>query len=115
MATIKLHDYIDYGTGGYLTAVSYQFALDVNFTKIIDESLHDTVNLTEWTSMLPKIGEAGYYADLDKLYARVKVHVDEYSSPWFILTPQNQNIQDVVITEKGEEPIYTTSAAINMY
>lgn len=114
MATIKLLDYIDYGTGGYVTAVSYQFALDVNFTKIIDESLHDSVNLTEWTSMLPKIDEPGYYADLDKLYARIKIHVDEFSSPWFVLQPKSQNIQNVVITEEGKEPIFTTSAEINM-
>ena len=114
MAAIKLLDFVDYGTGGYLTAVSYQFALDPEFTQIIDESLHDTVNLTEWTSMLPKIGLPGYYADLDKLYARIKVHVDEYESEWYVLPPQNQNIQNVVITEEGKEPIFTTSIAINM-
>ena len=120
MAKIVVNDYIDIGTGGFHNATSWQIAKDSEFTKIIDESLIDTVNVKSWHSMLPKLeedkvpGESNYYADLDILYARVKIHVDEHESPWFVCEPKNQNIQDVVITEKDKEDIYTTSIEINM-
>ena len=67
--------------------------------------------------MLPKLpedGGTGYYADLTRLYARVKVHVNGYVSEWFILNPKDQNVQDVIITEKGKEDIHTTAQAIGM-
>jgi hypothetical protein len=63
--------------------------------------------------MLP-VGDGTYYADLDNLYARVKVRVGGFWSPWFNVTPQSQNIQDVTITEDGKADIKTTSAAISM-
>lgn len=116
MAYIRVTDYIDIGTGGYKDAVSYQIAKDPEFTKIIDESLHDTVNLDVWHSPLKKLPEdgEGYYKDEDVLYARVKIHIGTHESPWFTLEPGNQNKQDVVITEDGKEPIYTTSEAIGL-
>jgi len=116
MAKLVINSYQDVGTGGFHNASSWQVAKDPAFTKIIDESLNDTVNVTEWYTMLPKLPEdgPGYYADLDLLYARVKVHVDEHVSPWFELEPKNQNIQDITITEKGKADIHTTSTAINM-
>lgn len=114
MAKITIIDIIDVGSGSYHNATSWQVALDPEFTQIIDESLIDTVNVKEWHSMLPKISGSGYYADLDLLYARVKVHIDNYESPWFILRPKSQNIQNVTITEEGVATIHTTSDAINM-
>lgn len=114
MAKLTILDVLDVGTGGFHNATSWQVALDPDFTQIIDESLKDTVNVTEWHSMLPNIEGSGYYADLDNLYARVKAHVDDYESPWFVLTPKSQNIQNVIITEKGKEDIHTNSAAIKM-
>jgi len=120
MAKIVINDYIDVGTGGFHNATSWQIAKDPDFNKVIDESLHDTTNVKEWHSMLPKLeedkvnGESNYYADLTELYARVKIHVDEHESPWFNVGPKNQNIQDIIITEDGEEDIHTTSEAINL-
>lgn len=116
MAKLVINDYLDVGTGGFHNASSWQVAKDPKFTKIIDESIADTENVKEWHTMLPKLPEdgPGYYADLDNLYARVKVHVDEHESPWFVLEPKSQNVQDVVITEQGKKDIHTTSTAINM-
>jgi hypothetical protein len=92
MAKLEINDYIDIGTGGFHNATSWQVAKDPEFKEIIDESLKDTVNVKEWHTMLPKRPEdgPGYYADLDMLYARVKVHVDEYESPWEVLEPKSQ-------------------------
>jgi len=116
MAKILINDYIDVGTGGVHEATTWQVAKDPDFTKIIDESIEDYDNVTEWHSMLPKLPEdgSGYYADLDMLYARVKIHVNGYTSPWFVLEPKSQNIQDVIITEEGKDDIHTTSEAIGM-
>ena len=120
MAYIRVLDYIDIGTGGYLDAVSYQIAKDKDFTKIIDESLHDTIHTDVWHSMLPKLpedkkpGTSDYYADEDELWARVKVHIGKHESPWVVLKPGNQNKQNVIITEEGKEDIHTTSDAIGM-
>lgn len=115
MALVRYKDYIDIGSGGPVDAVSYQVALDENFTQIIDQSLHDTVNLDHWYTMLPKIGVANeYYADESKLWARVKIHVDTFESPWFVIGPKDQNKQDVIITEEGKPDIHTTSDAIGM-
>lgn len=115
MACIKVNDYIDLGTGGVHNATSYQVALDPEFTQIIDQSLKDTEHVKEWHSMLPMIDRPGnYYADLSALYARIKVHVDDNESPWFVLEPKDQNKQNVTITEDGQEDIHTTSDAIGM-
>jgi len=116
LASIKIIDYIDVGSGGLHSATSWQIAKDSEFKFIIDESLNDQVNIKEWHSMLPKlpIDGVGYYADLDELYARVKIHVGEDNvSEWFPLDPESQNIQDVTITE-GDVVTNTTSTAINM-
>lgn len=115
MAHIILDDYIDVGSGGDHDATSWQVAVDPEFKYIIDESLHDTVNLTRWYTMLPKIDGDGYYADLSEVYARVKIHVREHESPWFNLGPADQNAQQVRITEEGKPDIHTTSAAIDLH
>lgn len=116
MAMISIKDYIDIGTGGVHNATSWQIAKDKEFTKIIDQSLKDKVNVKKWYSMLPKLPEdgPGYYADLDELYVRVKIWIDDYTEDWFVLSPGNQNKQKVVITETGKEPVYTDSDSINL-
>jgi hypothetical protein len=115
MARLIIQDYIDISSDGVHNATTWQIALDSGFTQIIDESINDTVNVKEWHSPLPFITGNGYYADLDQLYARVKVHVDDAVSEWFVLPVANQNIQAVTITEKNKPDIVTTSVAINMH
>ena len=51
---MEVLEYTDIGTGGEHDATSWQFAKDPDFTKIIDESLNDTVNVKKWVSMLPR-------------------------------------------------------------
>ena len=45
MAMISIKHYIDIGTGGVHNATSWQIAKDKDFTKIIDQSLKDKVNV----------------------------------------------------------------------
>ena len=68
MAHIILDDFIDIGSGSDHDATSWQIATDSKFKNIIDESLHDTENLTRWYTMVPMPGEEGYHADLKVLY-----------------------------------------------
>lgn len=110
---IVISDYIDLCTKGYHNATTYQVALDPEYKQIIDESIKDTVNVTEWHTMLPKIGGKGYYADLDKVYARVKIFIDDDESPWFELPPKNQNDQTMMITEEGKPTYYLNSLEHN--
>ena len=98
MARLRVNDYIDICTNNTHNATSWQVALDPDFTQIIDQSLKDTVNVKEWVTPLPKIDGNGYYADLDNLYSRVKVHIDDTESPWFVMEPVNQNKQRVIYT-----------------
>jgi len=101
MALFKLNDFIDYSTYGVITDVSWQVALDSGFTQVIEESLNDSVNIREWYSMLPVIGatDGSCYADLDNVYARVKINVGGAVSNWFNLIPLNQNDQTIYVTE----------------
>lgn len=125
MAYMEVLEYTDVGTGGEHDCTSWQFAKDPEFTKIIDESLEDTVNIKKWVSMLPKLPEdlppgcqegdpEYYYKDLDNVYGRFKVHIGEFVSEWFECEPKSQNWQEVVITEEGYDDIHTTSDAIDM-
>lgn len=97
MAVFKLKDYIDFDTDHEILAISWQVALDIAFTKIIDESLNDPVNKLEWVSMLPVIGatDGSCYADLDKVYSRLKIHMRGATSPWFVMNVLNQNNQTI--------------------
>jgi len=99
MAMLSIIDYIDINCKGYHNATSWQVALDPDFTQIIDESIEDKVNVQTWHTMLPKIDGNGYYADLDNLYARAKVHIDNSVSDWFVMEPKNQNKQKIIVTE----------------
>jgi len=116
MAYMEVLEYTDIGTGGEHDATSWQFAKDPDFTKIIDESLNDTVNVKKWVSMLPKLPEdgVGYYKDLDKVYGRFKIHANGYVSQWFVVEPKSQNYQEVTITETGKDDIHTDSDKIGM-
>lgn len=113
MAHFKLLDFIEIGCGARHTAVSWQVASDENFDDIIDESLEDTENLWEWHSMLPK-SSGGYHADLDELYLRVKVHIDDNVSPWYVVGPANQNLQMITINALDETQTVVSSTDINM-
>lgn len=117
MAKIELLDYIDVGSGSVHTATSWQIAKDPDFEKIIDESLNDTVNIKVWHSMLPMLPEdgTGYYADEEMIYARVKIHLGETVSPWYVLEPKDQREQDVTISKDGVDIETTTAKDLAWY
>ena len=118
MAHINVRDFIGIGLDmSTLTAVSYVFAKDKNFEKIIDQSIHDTANLEKWTSPLPKLPEdgEGFYSNLPTLYARIKLHFGKFSSPWWVLEMTNQTEQNVVITENQKPNVYTDSKELEWY
>ena len=109
MAKLSIKDYFDFGVNTTHNGSSWQIALDSNFTQIIDESLEDRVNVKTWHSQLKKLDGPGYYKDLDQLYARVKVHVDNSVSPWYVLPVGNQNDQVVIVTDiDGEHTTYNS-------
>ena len=111
MAAFRLKDYIDFDTDGYITSVSWQAALDPAYTQIIDESLHDPINKLEWVSTLPVIGSTTgeCYADLNNVYARVKIHMTGADSPWYEMIPKNQNDQTITYHElNGTTTVYNT-------
>lgn len=118
MAHINVRDFTAIGLDmSTLTAVSYMVAKDKNFEKIIDQSIHDTANLEKWITPLPKLKEdgEGYYSDLPVLYARIKLHFGNHSSPWWVLEMKNQTDQLVTITEKHKPDVYTDSKALGWY
>lgn len=88
MATIKICDFITVFQEGKHIATSYQFYNGVN-DDIIDESIRDTVNLTEWNSQLSD-GEGGHYRHLADLRARVRMHYDDQDSKWIELGSYDQ-------------------------
>ena len=111
MAILKINDYIDFDTDGEIISVSWQVALDPNYTQIIDQSLEDKVNKREWITKLPVIGatDGSCYADLDAVYSRVKIHMNGAVSPWFEITPLNQNDQSITYNElDGTRTTYNT-------
>jgi len=100
MAKFVVSDYYDFGTNGFHNATSWQVATDENFEDIIDESLEDKINVTEWHSPLKKKG-GGYHKTLDVVYVRVKIHIDNTVSDWFVGTTANQNDQELIYTMNG--------------
>ena len=115
MATLYLNGYRDTGTASNLTATSWQFAKDKEFTKIIDESIEDTTNLRSWSSKLPKLDEdkvdpdkEEYYSDLKELWGRVKIHVGDYESDWVIIGPQDQTKQYVKVKYEDGDKVVTS-------
>lgn len=138
MATFSINGkdeyYIDIGTGGKHNLTSWQVAKDIHFFKIIDQSLEDPINLTQWTTPLPKLPEDKidqtkdeFYSDLETLYVRVKIHVGEIkrdpegniiekiinaSSDWVYLGPLDQRLQDIEVTKDGQFIEKTTTDAL---
>lgn len=112
MATLYLNTFIDYGCKGYHNASSWQIALDPEFTQLVDSSMDDQVNLVSWNTPLLHPGGSGAYADLDNLYARIKLHIDDTISPWYDLNIGNQTDQTITVTE--EDGTTTTYNSIEM-
>ena len=122
MATFKIASksdndyYIDIGTGGRHNATTWIVAKDKFFTRIIDKSEKDKVNLLKWTTPLPKLEEdrldpnvMEYYSDLDSLYVRVIIHIDDFDSNAIEYGPINQLEQTVLITKNSEIKKKTTA------
>ena len=113
MAMLKIVDYIDIGSGGYHDATSWFVAKDKDvtdpsqFTKLIDSSIKDKINVKQWYTPLPKLPEdgEGFYADETELYAYAIIWIGNYQSELFCLGKIDQTKQDVVITEEGQEDI----------
>lgn len=115
MAHVNIHDYVGIGLDfSEHVATSYQVAKDKDYKIIVDQSLSDVKNLTSWNTplkMLPIDGD-GYYADLCKLYTRVKLHIGNSVSIWYELPPITQRYQKVVITQRGKDDIVTDSTTL---
>lgn len=114
MAKFIIHNIIKLGMRHKHTATDWQVALDKDFSQIIDQSINDKVNLLEWHSPLKRIdGQPGLYSDEEKVYARFRTWFKNECSDWLVLT-DNQNYQEVIITQDGKDPIYTNSDDIDM-
>lgn len=135
MATISIKHqedyYIDLGTQGKHNMTSWQVSKDRYFNKIIDESLEDPNNITEWKTPLLKLPEdrvdpnvEEWYSDLSTLYVRVKIHVGDVergpddevtskkvraSSDWYVIGPLDQREQNIIVTKNGELMQTTTT------
>lgn len=103
MARIELKDYMDIATKGMPTATSWQVALDKDFKNIIDESLENKESIYEWITPLPKIDNPDdFYDDLDELYCRVKLHIYDTVSDWFVFPVNTQKDYEINYIENGE-------------
>lgn len=114
MARLYLRDFEWFCTDGHHTATSWQVAKDENFELLIDQSLDDKVNLTEWNTRLPKraediaLGEEyPFYGDETELYARAKVHMGKTESNWFPIGPKSQTVQKVIITQEDQPDVWS--------
>lgn len=115
MARLIVGDYVEVLTNGIITAVDYQVAKDENFEQIIDESMDDKINLEYWDTPLPKReedkieGESEFYSDLEVIYGRIRIHIDNTVSDWVVIGPYSQTKQKVLITENGEDDKWSDS------
>ena len=112
MAHINVYDFTGVGLDfGNHTATSYVIAKDRQLEKVIDQSIHNTEDKIIWHSMLPKRPEdgEGYYGDEEELWAGVKIHMGDTSSPWMTLKMSNQKKQEYVITEDGQKDKFYNS------
>lgn len=112
MATLKVLEYTDIGTGSDHTASSWIFSKDKDRQIIIDQSLRDEENVKQWSSQLPKLQEdllegeelgKAFYSDLDELYGHVQIHVGKTTSPWYTMGPVTQRLQRVPLTDSTGE------------
>ena len=117
MARLYVGDFIDIATGAGHEATSRQVAKDKDFTQIIDESLLDYQNITEWVTPLPKRPEdgPGFYKAEEELYARMRIHMGNTASNWVVVGPETQQFQKITITQDDMQPIETDSNAINLH
>lgn len=113
MAKISIRNIKFIGMRHRHDATDWQVALDRDFSRLIDESIDDEKNLLEWHTPLKKIDSIGFYSDENMIYARARVRFKNYKSDWIVLT-DNQNYQEVIITENDKENIYTNSDEIGM-
>jgi len=116
MAKFTIDDYIDFGNNGFHDATTWQVSDREDFSNIIDESIHDTVNVKSWISPLPINGSATkFHADLDTVYCRVKIHIDDVTSDWFYIGREEVIVNGIVtgytwngIINQNDQPIRVT-------
>lgn len=106
MAKFKFDNYYDLGTKGYSTAGTWEAAFDPEFTNLIDSVYNDPKAKDVWTTPLEYVDDNGItraHGDIDKIYVRCKMHIDDVVSNWvYIQSPANQNDQTVIYTENKE-------------
>lgn len=104
MARFKFEDYYDLGTKGYPTAGTWEASLNPEFTDIIASVYKDAKSRSVWVTPLEYVenGVTKAHSDLENIYVRCKLWIDDDVSDWFYLDPTNQNDQTVVYTENKE-------------
>ena len=101
MATFCFLDHYSLGAKGRPTGSTWEVALDSSFTQIIDRTTNNPDAIYSWTSPLPKIGKPGYYTDLPELHVRMRLHIHNSASNWFVLPVVDQRDQEISTTEDG--------------
>ena len=101
MATFCFSEHRSLGAKGMPTAGTWEVALDPSFTQIIDRTVNNPDAIYTWNSPLPKIGEPGYYVDLPELHVRMKLHIHNSVSDWYVLPVVDQRDQQITTTENG--------------
>ena len=100
MAVLFLNKVTTLGVPTGIDSVSWYVAKDKDFTKIIDKSERDTVNMEKWVTMLPKLPEdgPGYYKAEDELWIKIIVHYKKFSSEPYIRGPYKQGDREVSVS-----------------
>lgn len=97
--------YDDLGSGGGHLATTWEVALDEEFTKIIDASYFDTVNLTEWHTPLPIPNQPGeYFTSLEHVYVRARIFCGNIPKGFQILDTD----KDLEICKKCDDTFKST-------
>jgi len=102
MARFKIEDYYDLGTKGYPTAGTWEAATDNMFNNVIARVDKDPEAAIVWVTPLEytEDGIVKAHADLNTIYVRCKLWIDDDVSDWMYITESaNQNDQTVVYTE----------------
>jgi len=98
MAKFYVKDYVKANDVSGVVAVSWQVALDEEFTIMVDEVSEYRDNVEVWFSSLYRIDGPGMYDENTKLYVRCKIHSENmgkvYDSDWYIA-----KLNDTVIKE----------------
>jgi oligoendopeptidase F len=115
MAKFRVGEYLDILTNGYHNATTWEAALDPEFTQIIDKVEESKEFLKEWVTPLPTLEDPNkFYKDLENVYVRVKIHIDNTESNWVVLNSLNQREQLVLIVGLDGEITETNSLDIGM-